>query len=68
MSAFQNTSKAYNDITLGKEVKTIMAVDTSLHSLRGYLATFFPGKFCEQEPKCWIGAEQSSDFLSLFQI
>ena len=31
--AFQNTSKAHNDINFGKEVKTIMIVDTSLHSL-----------------------------------
>ena len=30
--AFKNTSKAHTDIKFGKEVKTIMVVDTSLYS------------------------------------
>ena len=30
-----NTSKAHNDIKFGKEVKTNMVVETSLHSLKG---------------------------------
>ena len=45
LPVFKNKSKTHNDIKLGKEVKTIMVVDTSLHSLRseprgGYYSAF----------------------------
>ena len=37
ISAIQNTNKTHNDMEIGKEVKTIIVVDTSLHSLKSWL-------------------------------
>ena len=34
ISAIQNTNKTHNDMDIGKEVKTIIVIDTSLHSLK----------------------------------
>ena len=38
--AFENVSKAHNDIKIGKEVKMIKVVVTSLHSLSILMVTF----------------------------